>query len=97
MGFYQELGENIRNARLSAGLTQTDLAIKIGRYSPSSISYIEHGFRRPSILDLLVMADVFGMSIDDLMPHVDMTCMYDDDRQTNIFDIMEEVEDASEA
>ena len=97
MGFYQELGDNIRNARLSAGLTQTDLATRIGRYSPSSISYIENGFRRPSILDLIVMADVFGMSIDDLMPQVDMTCMYDDDRQTNIFDIMEEVEDASEA
>lgn len=95
MGFYQELGENIRNARLSAGMNQAELAVRIGRVSPSSICYIEHGLRKPSILDLLVMANVFGMSIDDMLPHVDVTCMYDDDQQTNIFDIMEEVEDAS--
>ena len=40
---YREIGENIRNARENANISQLDLAKKIGFGSATAISLIESG------------------------------------------------------
>jgi len=44
---WREAGKKIYNARIKRGLTQEELAEKIG-VTPASISYYESGKKRPS-------------------------------------------------
>lgn len=57
--------ESIRFFRRKLGLTQTELAKKIG-CSLDTISRYETNKREPRATDLLRMADVFGCSVDEL-------------------------------
>ena len=49
---YAEIGLRIKKAREAEGLTQTELAQKLGYKSPTAISLIEAGERRIQISDL---------------------------------------------
>lgn len=62
--FYQTMGERIRRAREGAGLSQQELAKKIGYSSSATISHFESGDRKISILDLQRIAQTLGIPTD---------------------------------
>src|SRR5207248_1010803 len=57
------LGQRIRSIRESAGLSQEDLARKLGYSSPATISYYEAGGRRISIADLQQISIILGLPL----------------------------------
>ena len=60
-----ELGKKIKQLRFKAGLTQEQLAEKLG-IAPQSVSKWENAVAMPDITTLPLLAEVFGVSIDDL-------------------------------
>lgn len=60
-----ELGKKIRQLRFKAGLTQEQLADKLG-IGPQSVSKWENAVAMPDITALPLLAEVFGVTIDDL-------------------------------
>lgn len=60
-----ELGKKIRQLRFKAGLTQEQLAEKLG-IGPQSVSKWENAVAMPDITTLPLLAETFGVSIDDL-------------------------------
>ena len=60
-----EMGKIIKQLRLKAGLTQEQLAEKIGIGS-QSVSKWENSVAMPDITTLPLLAEIFGVSIDDL-------------------------------
>lgn len=60
-----ELGKKIKQLRFKAGLTQEQLADKIG-IGAQSVSKWENSVAMPDIATLPLIAEVFGVSIDDL-------------------------------
>ena len=60
-----ELGKKIRALRFKAGLTQEQLAEKLG-VAPQSVSKWENAVAMPDITTLPLLAENFGVSIDDL-------------------------------
>ena len=60
-----ELGKKIRQLRFKAGLTQEQLAEKLG-VAAQSVSKWENAVAMPDITALPLLAEVFGVSIDDL-------------------------------
>ncbi|MFN2976900.1 helix-turn-helix domain-containing protein [Terriglobus aquaticus] len=62
-----ELAVRLKQARLKAGLTQNQLARRMGR-PQSFISKTETAERSPAFLEVVVLADLLGISIGDLIP-----------------------------
>jgi len=62
----KELAENIRLYRLSLGMTQSELAEKLFAQK-SLISNYENGYSTPDIYTIIKLADIFDVSIDDLI------------------------------
>ena len=60
-----ELGKKIKQLRFKAQLTQEQLAEKLG-VGPQAVSKWETGAAMPDITALPRLAEVFGVSIDDL-------------------------------
>lgn len=61
-----DLSKNIRIYRKSLGLTQEQLANKL--FSKKSlISNYENGYSTPDIETIIKLADIFEVSIDDLV------------------------------
>ncbi len=60
-----ELGKKIRQLRFKAGLTQEQLADRLG-IAPQSVSKWENAVAMPDITTLPLLAEIFGISIDDL-------------------------------
>lgn len=60
------IGENLRVVRVEHGYSQSDLAKKSG-ISQGTISRWEAGVHTPSIRDCATLADIYGISIDDLI------------------------------
>lgn len=58
--------EKIREARKAAGITQTELAAKLGVTS-GAVSQWEKGLTRPEIGKLKQLADVLKITVDDLL------------------------------
>jgi len=59
-------GQRLLAARRAAGLTQVQLAAKLG-VTAVCICYLELGHRQPSIPMLCRLADFFGVSTDHLL------------------------------
>lgn len=59
------LGENIKKIRIEKGLTQKELADKVG-ISGAFMSLIEKGANNPSDENLKKISDVLNVSVDDL-------------------------------
>ena len=57
--------ETLKYYRTINGFTQSELADKTG-ISQQRISYYERGTRVPSLDDCVKLADVFGISLDEL-------------------------------
>lgn len=65
---YQELSNNIQRLRKAKGLTQDNLAEKLG-VSSQAVSKWENGISFPDISLLPKLADLFEVSMDDLFSH----------------------------
>ena len=59
-------GANVAAARKKRGMTQEELADKLG-ISQAMINYIESGKKKPSLETALTIAKVFGTTVDNLM------------------------------
>ena len=82
-----ELGKKIRQLRFKAGLTQEQLAGKLG-IGAQSVSKWENAVAMPDITTLPLLAEIFGVSIDDLF---DLTKEQRMNRIENSLDITEEL------
>ena len=56
----------IRRYRKMLGLTQEELAVKLGM-TQAAISRFETGDRKPDVDDLIAIAKFFGCKVDDLI------------------------------
>jgi transcriptional regulator with XRE-family HTH domain len=63
---YSELGDRLRSARASRGLSLRSLAERVG-VSPSLISQVERGLARPSVNTLYALARELDVSFDELL------------------------------
>ena len=61
-------GKNIRELRQERGLTQAELARKIG-VTQGSVYFWEKEINEPTAGCLIKMADVFGVSIDEILSY----------------------------
>lgn len=59
------IGDKLKTLRKSKDITQEELAEKIG-VSPSSIVNWERNKCEPTIFNCIVMADFFGVTMDEL-------------------------------
>lgn len=82
-----ELGKKIKQLRFKAGLTQEQLAEKLG-IAPQSVSKWENAVAMPDIATLPLLAETFGVSIDDLF---DLTTEQRLNRIENRMDIENEL------
>lgn len=91
----QYFGEKIRALRLEKGLTQTQLADKIGLVK-GSISAYEQGKKYPSIEVLIKLCSVFDVSSDYLIGLSDdmhlMKSELTDEQMTMIRNLIRELE-----
>lgn len=62
---------SIREYREKAGMTQAELAVKCGVVK-STVSMWEVGARKPDIVMLKKLADIFGCSADDMLKSIDV-------------------------
>ena len=60
-------GENIRKLRLAAGISVKDLQKVLGFANPQTIYKWQRGCGLPSIDNLVVIAGVFGVKVDDIL------------------------------
>ncbi|MFN8494586.1 MAG: helix-turn-helix transcriptional regulator [Caldilineaceae bacterium] len=63
----QRFGEKVRSLRQRKGMTQKELADALGLASFSYLSEIEHGRKTPHPILIVKIADVFGVTADQLM------------------------------
>lgn len=61
-----EIGENIKALRKMHGMTQGDLALILGG-KKSLVSNYENGYSTPDIYTLIKLADIFDVSLDELV------------------------------
>ena len=82
-----ELGKKIKQLRFKAGLTQEQLAGKLG-IGAQAVSKWENAVAMPDIATLPLLAEIFGISIDDLF---DLTSEQRLNRIENSLDINEDL------
>lgn len=61
MATAKEIGIGIKNARLTVGITQAELAHRLG-VTPQAISQYERGIKKPKIETIEKIADALGVS-----------------------------------
>jgi transcriptional regulator with XRE-family HTH domain len=61
-----EISKNIRFYRKSLGLTQEELANRLGG-KKSLVSNYENGYSVPDIFTLIKLADIFDVTLDELV------------------------------
>ena len=62
------IGELLRNARENAGLKQVDVKQK-SNISNHNLSNWEKGKSEPCIADAIILADLYGITLDELFGH----------------------------
>lgn len=82
-----ELGKKIKQLRCKAGLTQEQLAQQLG-IAPQSVSKWENAVAMPDITALPLLAEIFGVTIDELF---DLTVEQRFNRIENRMDVEEEL------
>ena len=60
-------GMNITRLRINAGLTVRDLQTIMGFATPQAIYKWQHGAAMPTLDNMLVLATVFGVTIDGIL------------------------------
>ncbi|MEQ9403210.1 MAG: helix-turn-helix transcriptional regulator [Cyclobacteriaceae bacterium] len=71
MDFSHLVGKELKSLREQAGLTQNELAVKIGK-DTDYLSKIERGKRTPSLKTLITIAKVLNVKLHDLFERVDL-------------------------
>ena len=66
-----QTGANIVNLRKAAGLSVHDLQVVFGFNSPQAIYKWQHGTALPTIDNLVVLAAVLGVKVDDVLVMTD--------------------------
>ena len=61
----EEIGAQLKAARLSCGMTQQEVANKIGRKQPI-IGHWETGYSQPDANTLFTLCDIFGTTVDEV-------------------------------
>lgn len=91
VGFRTQFAENLRDARLEIGLTQRQLAQRVGT-TFQLISAYENAKRLPMLDAVVRLADALVVPLDELVPGIDYAMRNDDviKGQTTIYDIIEE-------
>ena len=85
--YRERLGEYIRYARVTSGLTQRQLAQQIGVTNVAVCNY-ENGNRLPNVETLSRISQATDTSITLLVPEAEMPELEHDDRQTTIFEVL---------
>lgn len=67
------IGKNLRYLRLKKGLSQDYIAKYLGKKSFTTVQKWESGVSWPSLKDSTALADLFNISIDDLVS-IDISC-----------------------
>lgn len=62
------IGKTIRTMRMSRGMSQADLANRIGK-KRSAVGNYENGTREPDLDTIEALADAFNVSMADLLDH----------------------------
>ena len=62
-----QTGANIANLRKAAGLSVHDLQMVFGFNSPQAIYKWQNGAALPTVDNLIVLAALFGVLIDDIL------------------------------
>ena len=65
--YLEELGKNIAKKRKEGGMSQADLAYKIGMEVPN-LSVIENGKSNPQVLTLLKIAASLNVHLKEIFP-----------------------------
>ena len=60
-------GENIKNLRIKQGLSVKDLQDVFGFVTPQAIYKWQHGTALPTVDNLVVLAAVFEVRVDDIL------------------------------
>lgn len=60
------MANNIKHLREAAGMTQAELAAKM-RLTTPSITKWERGRANPTIANLIQLAEIFGVSLDEVV------------------------------
>ncbi len=63
----RRFGEKLRILRKRRGLTQQELAAQLGFASQGYIHFLETGQKLPNAVLILKVADLFGVTTDQLM------------------------------
>ena len=87
--FLNEFARALKDARACAGMTQKDLAQKIG-VTTNCVSMYENARRMPSILMASRMSSALDVKMDDIVPHADLQDDEADENQTSIYDLIGE-------
>ena len=82
-----ELGKKIRQLRFKAGLTQEQLSERMG-VGPQAVSKWETGAAMPDVTALPLLAEIFGVTIDDLF---DLTAEQRLNRIENSLDVTKDL------
>lgn len=61
----EQIGEKLKAARISCGMTQQEVANKIGRKQPI-IGHWETGYSQPDANTLFILCDIFGTTVDEV-------------------------------
>jgi len=69
---YQEFGQLLRESRISAELTQQEVANRVG-LTRTSITNIERGTQHISLHQLFLLADAVGKDPTELLPSGELT------------------------
>lgn len=64
---FQVLGEFLQARRIKAGLSQGDVATKLGYSSPQFISNFERGLCAPPLNKLKMLLQLYGLSGDEVL------------------------------
>lgn len=69
----QRFGEKLRTLRQRHGITQMRLAAEFGFSTNTYIGLIEHGKKQPSLMFVVRIADLFDVTIDQLLrDHIEL-------------------------
>ena len=60
-------GQNIKNLRVAAGISVRDLQAILGFTNPQAIYKWQNGDCMPSIDNLVILAAVFGVTVDEIL------------------------------
>lgn len=61
-----EIKNSLKNLRIEKGFTQSELAKKLN-ISLKTVSHWETGYTEPSISQLITIADLFSVTLDELV------------------------------